>query len=115
MFGNALHVSFGGRGRGFDENVLRWTRGAVARLIAEAAWAAVVAALFFWWLMSSQASDPLSGGRPDCVSFGRGGARCNEAAPEAKGAATLSARNSECVSLGRGGKVCSARSPTAQP
>ncbi len=113
MFGNALHVSFGARRRGFYENGLRSTRGAIARLIAEAAWAAVVAALFFWWLMSGQTSGPLSGGRPDCVSFGRGGARCSEAAHEAKEATSLSARNSDCVSLGRGGKVCSARSPTA--
>jgi len=104
---------FDARGRGFDANGLRTTRGAVARLIAESAWAAVVAALFLWWLMSGQASGPLSGGRPDCVSFGRGGARCSEAAHEVNEASSLSARNSDCVSLGRGGKVCSARSPTA--
>jgi hypothetical protein len=102
MFANILHVSTSMRARTVGTNSLGSRRGVVAGFIAEAAWAALVVALFLGWLMSGPASESVKGRRTECVSFGRGGARCDGTAQGPSHPATASG----CVSLGKGGLVC---------
>ena len=109
MFGNVLHVSIAGRARGHETERHRLTPGAIARVIAEAAWVALVAALFFGWLISGPVSDSVSSRGAECVGFGRG-ARCLEALREADHGPGRAARDGGCISLGKGGRLCPARS-----
>jgi hypothetical protein len=106
MFRNALHASVGAQAQRLDRGSLRRRPAAVLGSIAEAAFAAVVVALFLGWLMSDR--DPASGRGAQCVSFGRGGALCAEAArdPDQGSGPHL---EDNCMSLGKGGRLCFAR------
>ncbi len=106
MFRNALHASVGGQAQRLDARGLRRRPAAVVGFIAEAAFAAVVVALFLGWLMSGRAPD--SGRGAQCVSFGRGGALCAEAAREAEQGSGPHPEDN-CMSLGKGGRLCFAR------
>jgi hypothetical protein len=108
MFGNALHALVGAQAPRLDARGQRQRPAALAGFVVEAAFVAVVAALFLGWLMSGRALDSLSGRGPQCVSFGRGGALCSEAARDAS-QAPASHQEDNCISLGKGGRLCFAR------
>ena len=103
MLRNALHASIGARARRPDATGLGSSPAAIARFIAEAAFAALVVALFIGWLISRP--DLAAGRGSECMSLGRGGALCAE---PAQGSA-FSHWDDDCVSLGKGGRVCFAR------
>jgi hypothetical protein len=105
MLRNALHASIGAQGQRLDARGLRPRPAAIARFIAEAAFAALVVALFIGWLISRPGSDLASGRGSQCVSLGRGGALCAEPAQ----GSTFSHRDDDCMSLGKGGRICFAR------
>ena len=83
-----------------------------ARLAAAAFWIIVLGVLFAGWLTSGNSARMRAWKRDlasDCVSLGRGGARCPERAANDKAAGGQSSTADDCAALGKGGHVCFGR------
>jgi len=84
-----------------------------AQLAAAAAfWILVLGALFGAWLISANPARMEALKRElasECVSFGRGGARCPERPANDNGASNQIGAAGDCAALGKGGRVCFGR------
>ena len=107
MFGNTFGASVGSRASAIELNFRRRSPSEIALIALRAVFVGLTVALFFAWLTSANMRGRAGPGLTadaDCVSLGRGGARCaSRSAGDGAGAADL---RSDCVSAGRGGLVC---------
>jgi hypothetical protein len=96
---NWLGASSGGRASAIGTNFRRRLNSEAVLAVLYFVFVGVTAALFFAWLTSVN-----TGGRAaaDCVSFGRGGARCETDS----GSSRVVDAGGDCISAGRGGLIC---------
>jgi hypothetical protein len=114
VFGSALRARTNHAARS-PTTIVFPTPTEAARLVAAAFWIVVLCALFAAWLMSANSARMRAWTRDlgsDCVSFGRGGARCPERSANDKGAADQFGATGDCAALGKGGRVCFGRAGT---
>jgi hypothetical protein len=105
MSGSWLGASSGGRASAVATNFRRRLNSEVVLTAVCFVFVGVTAALFFAWLTSANTGGRANGqlsADADCVSLGRGGARC------ATGGASnrIADARGDCMSAGRGGLIC---------
>jgi len=105
MSGNWLGASSGGRASAIGTNFRRRLNSEAVLTVLFFVLVGVTAALFFAWLAFANTGGRANGhlsADADCVSFGRGGARCETAG----GSKRIADARSDCISAGRGGLIC---------
>ena len=105
MFGNILRASVSSRASSAGTDFRRWPASEIALTVLSFVFIGVSAALFFVWLAfeytGGRASRALSAD-VDCVSFGRGWARCASHPAGDGGSNGAAGARSGCTSAGRG-------------
>jgi hypothetical protein len=102
---NWLGASSGGRASAIGANFRRRLNSEAVLTVLYFVFVGVTAALFFAWLTSANTGGRASGrlsADADCVSFGRGGARCETDG----GSNRIADARGDCISAGRGGLIC---------
>jgi hypothetical protein len=105
MSANWLGASSGGRASAIGTNLSRRLKSEAALTVLYFVFVGVTAALFFAWLTSANTGRRANGhlsADADCVSFGRGGARCATDG----GSNRIADARGDCISAGRGGLIC---------
>jgi hypothetical protein len=105
MSGNWLGASSGGRASAIGMNFRRRLNSEAVLTVLYFVFVGVTAALFFAWLTSANTGRRANGNLSadaDCVSFGRGGARCVGDG----GSNRIADARADCISAGRGGLIC---------
>ena len=109
MFGDALRARTN-HGTQSPTTMVFPNPAEAAQLAAAAAfWILVLGALFGAWLISANPARMEALKRElasECVSFGRGGARCPERPANDNGASNPVGAAGDCAALGKGGRVC---------
>jgi hypothetical protein len=106
MLVNSRGARFAALAWAAEANLRRRPASAMALTVLRLVFVGVTAALFFAWLTSANTIGRGSSPDADCVSFGRGGARClGHSAGECGANGAFEAR-SDCISAGRGGLIC---------
>ena len=105
MFGNILRASVSSRASSAETDFRRRPASEIALTVLSFVFVGVSAALFFVWLAFEYTGGRASGALSadvDCVSFGRGWARC-ASHPAGDGGSNWAAEaRSGCTSAGRG-------------
>ena len=104
MFGNILGASASSRLSAVEMNFRRRSASEIALIALRAIFVGVTLALFFAWLSSANTGSRGLSADADCVSFGRGGARC--VSHSDGGSNSVADARSDCISAGRGGLIC---------
>jgi hypothetical protein len=100
---NWLGASSGGRASVIGLNFRRRLNSEAVLAVLYFVFVGVTVALFFAWLTSANTVGRANGHlSADCVSFGRGGARCETDG----GSNRIADARGDCVSAGRGGLIC---------
>jgi hypothetical protein len=110
MFGNAIDAAADPKAR-ISQPIFPMTATGLAQLAAEVGWIVVLGLLVVGWLISAHSPQTQASKHDfasECVSFGRGGARCVDRPGHEKADDQLGRAN-DCESLGKGGRVCFAR------
>ena len=105
MSGKWFGASSDGRASAIAANFLRRLNSEAALTALGFVFVGVTAALFFAWLTSANTGGRANGhlsADEDCVSFGRGGARCVGDG----GSNRIADARGDCISAGRGGLIC---------
>ena len=104
MFGNILGAGASSRAPAVEMNFRRRSASEIALVVLCGVFVGAIVALFFAWLSSASTGSRGLSADADCVSFGRGGARCvGHSDGGSNGAAEA---RSDCVSAGRGELIC---------
>ena len=104
MFGNILGASASSRLSAVEMNFRRWSASEIALIVLRVIFVGVTVTLFFAWLSSASTGSRGLSADADCVSFGRGGARC--VTHSDGGSNGVADARSDCISAGRGGLIC---------
>ena len=103
MFGNILGASASSLSA-VEMNFRRRPASEIALIVLRVIFVGVTVALFFAWLSSASTGSRGLSADADCVSFGRGGARCVTHSDGGSNG-VVDARG-DCISAGRGGLIC---------
>ena len=103
MFGNILGASASSLSA-IEMNFRRRSASEIALIVLRVIFLGVTGALFFAWLSSANTGSRGLSADADCVSFGRGGARC--VTHSDGGSNSVADARSDCISAGRGGLIC---------
>ena len=107
MFGNIVGAGASSLASAVEMNFRRRSASEIAVIVLCGIFVGVTVALFLAWLSSASTGSPGLSADADCVSFGRGGARCvGHSDGGSNGAAEA---RSDCISAGRGGLICERR------
>jgi len=109
MFGNILRARVSSRASAVETDFRRRTASEIALTVLSFVFVGASAALFFVWLAFEYTGGRASGALSadlDCVSFGRGWARCVSHPAEDGGSNGAVQARSDCMSAGRGGLTC---------
>jgi hypothetical protein len=104
MFGNIVGAGARSRASAVEMNFRRRSASDIASMAQCAIFVGVTVALFFAWLSSANTGSRGLSADADCVSFGRGGARC--VSHSDGGSNGVADARSDCISAGRGGLIC---------
>ena len=104
MFGNILGASASSRLSAVEMNFRKRSASEIALIVLRAIFVGVTVALFFAWLSSANTGSRGLSADADCVSFGRGDARCVSHS-DGESNSVADAR-SDCIGAGRGGLIC---------
>src|SRR5271169_5358260 len=107
MFGNILRASVSSRASSAETDFRRRPASEIALTVLSFVFVGVSAALFFVWLAFEYTGGRASGGLSadvDCVSFGRGWARCASHPAGDGGSNSAAAARGNCVD--HGGLIC---------
>jgi hypothetical protein len=99
MFGNIQGSGASSWASAVEMNFRRRSASEISLIVLYAIFVGVTVALFFAWLGERRLSADA-----DCVSFGRGGARC--VSHSDGGSNGVADARSDCISAGRGGLIC---------
>ena len=103
MFGNILGASASSLSA-VEMNFRRRSASEIALIVLRVIFVGVTVTLFFAWLSSASTGSRGLSADADCVSFGRGDARCVSHS-DGESTSVADAR-SDCIGSGRGGLIC---------